>query len=85
MPRRARPVNDAGSAESPGYLVLGIRGGTTDIAVGRTSVSPFIGITNLLDAGYNASVVVNAFGGRFYEPGPGRALFAGVRVAVGGG
>jgi iron complex outermembrane receptor protein len=45
--------------------------------------SPFAGVTNLLDRGYNTSVVINAFGGRYYEPGPGRSLYAGLRMQLG--
>ena len=39
-----------------------------------------IGIANLLDEEYNSSVVVNAFGGRYFEPGPGRTVHAGLRI-----
>jgi iron complex outermembrane receptor protein len=54
------------------------------LRVGGVRLTPTAGITNLLGARYNASVVVNAFGRRFYEPGPGRALYTGVSVALGG-
>jgi hypothetical protein len=30
---------------------------------------------------YNASVVVNAAGGRYFEPGPGRTFFVGLDAA----
>ena len=42
----------------------------------------FAGATNLLDAEYIGSVVVNAFGGRFYEPAPGRGLYVGLRAGA---
>ncbi len=77
------PVNDRNTAHSPGHVLVGLRGGLESRRVAGTSLAPFVGITNLLDARYNASVVVNAFGSRFYEPGPGRSFFAGVRVAFG--
>ena len=35
--------------------------------LGRVDVEPYAGITNLLDEAYNTSVVVNAFGRRFYK------------------
>lgn len=78
------PANDLNTAYSPGYALLGIRGGWNGLHAAGSRLSPFAGVTNLLDQEYNASVVVNAFGGRFYEPGPGRSFFAGLRVAVGG-
>ena len=36
-----------------------------------------------LDRSYAASVVPNAFGGRFYEPGPGRRLYLGMEGGLG--
>jgi iron complex outermembrane receptor protein len=79
----ATPVNDANSATSPAYFVADTRIGASDRRLGRVVVAPFLGVSNVFDARYNTSVVVNAFGGRFYEPGPGRALYAGARVRVG--
>jgi iron complex outermembrane receptor protein len=40
-------------------------------------------VGNLLDRAYNTSVVINAFGGRYYEPGPGRTFYAGARLTLG--
>jgi iron complex outermembrane recepter protein len=42
---------------------------------------PHVGVMNLFDAEYNTSVVVNAFGGRFFEPGPARSAYAGARLS----
>jgi iron complex outermembrane recepter protein len=42
--------------------------------------APFLGVTNLFDEEYNTSVVINAFGQRYFEPGPGRALYGGLTV-----
>lgn len=41
-------------------------------------VQPFININNVFDTGYNGSVTVNAFGGRYFEPAPGRKWQMGV-------
>lgn len=76
-------VDDRNSAVSPGYALLGARAGLRAVAVGGLAIEPFVGVTNLLDREYNTSVTVNAFGGRYYEPGPGRALYAGARLSVG--
>ena len=48
-------------------------------AAAGVEFSPFGGVTNLLNRDYNTSVVVNAFGGRYYEPG----LYAGLRMQPG--
>jgi iron complex outermembrane receptor protein len=82
----AMPVADddaVGRFASPAFTVLDLRGGWTDVRVRAVRVSPTFGITNLLDADYNTSVVINAARGRYYEPGPGRTLYAGLEVKLG--
>jgi iron complex outermembrane recepter protein len=77
------PSNDANApnALSPAYRLLDARIGGNRIALGSGfAVSPFLSVTNLLDRAYNSSVTVNAFGGRFFEPGPGRSLTFGGSV-----
>lgn len=81
----AVPVDDAGTAEADGYVTVGVRIGADALPLAGARVSPFAGVDNLLDASYVTSVVPNAFGGRYFEPGPGRAIHAGVSVAFGGG
>ena len=46
--------------------------------VGSMVLSPFLGISNALNERYNANVRLNAFGGRYFEAGPGRNYYAGV-------
>ena len=43
-------------------------------------VQPFINVNNLFNTRYNGSVTVNAFGGRYFEPAPGRSWQAGISV-----
>jgi iron complex outermembrane receptor protein len=84
----ATPVadNDAeGRLASPACTVVDVRGGWTEVRARSFRLSPSFGITNLLDVDYDTSVVVNAARGRFYEPGPGRTVYAGVEVRLGGG
>lgn len=84
----ATPVADddaAGLLASPAYTVLDVRGGWAEVRAGSFRLSPTLGITNLLGMDYNTSVVVNAARGRFYEPGPGRSVYAGMEVRLGGG
>ncbi|MDX1675933.1 MAG: TonB-dependent receptor, partial [Longimicrobiales bacterium] len=77
----AIPVNDANTASAPSYALLGLRAATPPLSIGPGSVDVFGGVDNLVDAEYIASVVVNAFGARYYEPGPGRSVYLGVRVS----
>jgi iron complex outermembrane recepter protein len=62
-------ADDANTASSPGYWVTGVRVGTRALRAGRVGASLFAGLENALDARYNSSVVINAFGRRYYEPG----------------
>jgi iron complex outermembrane recepter protein len=76
------PVNDANDATSARHTVVELRAGGDLVHVGRWRTRVYGGVTNLFDARYNTAVVVNAFGGRYFEPGPGRALFIGVGTAM---
>ncbi|UCD23522.1 MAG: TonB-dependent receptor [Gemmatimonadota bacterium] len=75
-------VNDANTAATAGYVVVDLRAGTHELTVGGLGFAPYLGITNLFDAAFNSSVVVNAFGGRYYEPGPPRSVWLGATVAL---
>jgi iron complex outermembrane receptor protein len=44
------------------------------------SFSPFVAVNNIFDKRYNGSVAVNAFGGRFYEPGSDRSFRVGIQL-----
>jgi iron complex outermembrane receptor protein len=80
------PVADddaEGRFGSPAYTLVDLRGGWEGLRMGRAAFSPFAGVGNLLDRAYNTSVVINAFGRRYYEPGPGRTLYAGLRLTLG--
>lgn len=74
------PVNDANSERAPSYVIHAIRVGARGIRASPIELSPHIGVQNLFDRAYITSVVVNAFGGRYYEPGPPRSLYAGVML-----
>ena len=64
------------------YTVIDLRFGF-DAKWGDVNVRPFVGIDNLGGVRYNSSAIVNAFGGRYYEPSPGREIYVG--FTVGGG
>jgi iron complex outermembrane receptor protein len=79
----ALSVDDANRFRSPAHTLTDLRAGWEGARLGRVRATPFAGVTNLFDVRYNASVVVNAFGGRFYEPGPGRTLYLGIEAGLG--
>ena len=76
------PANDANSAHSAAFAIHGARAGVTTVNWAWLSGSPFFGVDNLLNRKYNSSVVVNAAGSRYYEPGPGRTLYVGVDLSA---
>ena len=51
-----------------------------DLAPGSLVVSPFIGVNNLFDEAYNSNLRINAFGGRYFEPGPERNVYGGIEL-----
>lgn len=77
------PVNDANTAEAPSWWTVDLRAGAPGIQVGSAVLEPWVSVENALDENYISSVAVNAFGGRFFEPGPGRTFSLGLRAALG--
>ncbi len=75
------PANDANDASAEGYTLVELRAGGTGIRAGSLRLSPFAAVTNLTNVRYASSVVVNAFGGRYYEPGPDRGGYVGLSLS----
>ena len=67
------PADDANQNYADAYQLLHLRAGWDGLE--RYGLRPSLGVDNLLDKTYAANVVVNAAGGRFYEPGPGRTFW----------
>jgi iron complex outermembrane receptor protein len=74
------PVDDANSEVADAYFLVDARAGLRELRVADAVVSPWAGVRNALDERYTASVTVNAVGGRYYEPGPGRTAYVGLAV-----
>jgi iron complex outermembrane receptor protein len=72
-------ADDANTAVADGFWLAGLRAGW-DGSAGGVGLSPFVRVTNLVARRYVTSVVVNARGGRYVEPGPGREVVVGVRA-----
>ncbi len=65
-------INDA-------YLKTDVRAGIK-IRKGRSALNFFFGLENIFNTRYNSSIVPNAFGKRFFEPGIGRNLYFGIKT-----
>lgn len=73
-------ADDANRFHAPRRTLLDMRVGHEGLRFAGAKVSLFAGASNLLDRSYDSSIVVNAVGGRFHEPGPGRSLHGGATV-----
>lgn len=76
----AIPADDENTAATDAYWLVDLRLGVAATRWAGFSLEPYVGLTNLLDEAYSASLTVNAFGDRYFEPGPGRSFYAGVRA-----
>ena len=72
-------VDDANSAQAPGRAVFGVAVGRA-VSIGGARLSPLVALQNVGGIHYAGSLSVNAAGGKFYEPAPGRVLL--VRFAL---
>lgn len=75
-------VNNANTATAPGYALVNVELGHQGLNVGTARLQPFAAVNNLLDKRYAGSVVINAFGGRYYEPAPGITYTLGLNVRL---
>jgi iron complex outermembrane receptor protein len=76
----AMDVDDANTAQAPGRTILGLALSST-VRVSGLSVAPLVALQNLGGVRSVGSVSVNATGGKYFEPAPGRTLL--LRMAVG--
>lgn len=74
-------ADDTNQTRVSGYGLLNARAGFKLNNSGWV-VEPYVGIDNIFDKDYNDNVRINAFGGRFFEPAPGRYFYAGIKAAL---
>jgi iron complex outermembrane receptor protein len=73
-------VNNANTAWADGYYLLNARVAYRPST--RLGLEPVVGVENIFDRSWASNVVVNAAGGRYFEPGPGRTYYLGVRMGT---
>ena len=78
----AYTLNNRNTVFNWAHTVVDLRFGF-DRTWGSTNIRPFLGIDNLFDERYNSSAITNAFGGRYYEPSPGREVYIGFTIGAG--
>ncbi|HEY4651734.1 MAG TPA: TonB-dependent receptor, partial [Pontibacter sp.] len=74
------PLNDENTAFTASYVVMGAKAGFRSAIAQQLQVDVFAGIDNLTDEKYSLGNDLNAFGGRYYQPAPGRNFYMGVSV-----
>lgn len=76
-------VNNLNTAQNDQYSIFDAKFSYIMSFQGSSvELHPFLNVNNVLDARYNGSVVVNAFGGKYFEPAPGRNWQIGVSVKL---
>lgn len=75
-------VDDANTSAAAGWAIANVRVGGR-IPFGAAVAVPVVGVQNLFGRRYVGSVVVNAAGGRFYEPAPERTVSVGLSLTSG--
>ena len=73
-------VNNANTEWADGYYLLNARLAFRTST--RLSMEPVVGVENIFDKTWASNVVVNANAGRYYEPGPGRTYYIGIRMGT---
>ena len=80
LSHQARVVlNDANTEEAPGYWAFGARGGWRR-TFGHFETNIYAGIDNAANRRYSLGNDLNAFGGRYFQPAPGRGGYAGAQL-----
>jgi len=72
-------ADDANHERVDGYWLANLRLGLRR-NLGQLRAELYAGINNLLDEDYAANIRINAAGGRYYEPAPGRSYYAGLKL-----
>jgi iron complex outermembrane receptor protein len=75
----AMDVDDANSAQARGRTILGVAA-SGHLRLGGAELAPLVALQNLAGVRSVGSVSVNATGGKFFEPAPGRTLL--LRLAL---
>jgi iron complex outermembrane receptor protein len=75
----AVPVNDLNTVAAPAYPIFGANAGY-GVDLGHYRMNGFLRVNNLLNRHYVGSVIVDDGNGRYFEPGAGFTVLAGVSV-----
>ncbi|WP_400191637.1 TonB-dependent receptor family protein [Hymenobacter sp. B81] len=74
------PLNDANTDYAAGYWTFATRAGWRSTWQGHLTADAYAGIENATDRRYSLGNDLNAFGGRYFQPAPGRNYYGGVAL-----
>jgi len=76
----SRPLNDDNSLYLDGYVVVNAKAGYRRMIGKHLRAELFGGVGNAFDETYVSFPALNGFGGRFFNPAPGRNFFGGASI-----
>lgn len=76
-----RYADNANDVPVPDYAVVNARFGKV-FHPGGHALTLYAGVNNLFDEFHFSNIRLNAFGGRYYEPAPGRTIYAGLELEL---
>jgi len=72
-------ADDANTVKDNAYQLMHMRFGYKKY-YSNLMIEPFIGLNNLFNTSYNSNIRMNAWGGRYFEPGSGFNIYGGVSI-----
>lgn len=75
------PINNSNEAWAAAYHLLGAKS-SWGHTFGKFEIGVFGGANNITDARYSSFLQLNGFGGKFYNPSPGRNYYGGLQFKV---
>ena len=72
-------ADDANTVKDNAYQLMHMRFGYKKY-YSNLMIEPFIGLNNLLNTSYNSNIRMNAWGGRYFEPGSEFNIYGGVSI-----
>lgn len=75
-------ADNANSVRSDGFAVVDVYLSHSNWDIGGIALRPFARVQNMMNHQYVRSMVVNAYGGRYFEPAEGRSIQAGIGISL---
>lgn len=73
-------ADDANDVDVGDVWLVGLRGGNGWQLGGDTVLRAYAGVRNLFDREHYANIIINATNDRYFDPAPGRTVYAGIGV-----